>query len=320
MKIPDPTEDFSVAKRDFKEAGFCLIANALSTEQVEAMSERLVEQAAAEIAHELDFRDGGPQQNWGAFRDEDGHIKPEAFKEATGGRNQRVWNLINKGRVFHEIFKVKSVRAIVDQFLGEEYLLSSYSANIAKPGGVAMPLHTDQWWMPAPTRRNRDPLPIGSMTRERFDTDDSTELPMIAPLAAVNVIWMLVDFTSEIGATRLVPRSHLSGYQPNKGAEAKTVQPEAPAGTALVLDARTWHGTGAHTGDQDRLAILSTFCGPQFRPQTNFTVGTHKEVIDEVDQDLLALLGFKVWNAYGRIESPAVEFISPGEKSLGVMK
>ena len=35
---------------------------------------------------------------------------------------------------------------------------------------------------------------------------------------------------------------------------------------------------------------------------------------------LLALLGFKVWNAYGRIESPAVEFISPGETSLGEMR
>ena len=37
-------------------------------------------------------------------------------------------------------------------------------------------------------------------------------------------------------------------------------------------------------------------------------------------QKLLALLGFKVWNAYGRIESPAVEFISPGETSLGEMQ
>lgn len=36
--------------------------------------------------------------------------------------------------------------------------------------------------------------------------------------------------------------------------------------------------------------------------------------------ELLALFGLKVWNAYGRIESPEVEFISPDETSLGEMR
>jgi len=319
--VPEPTHDLDVATSDFRRAGFCLIADALSSDQVAAMRTRLVEQAEAERVQGVDFRDGGPEQNWGAFRDENGRIRPEAFKESAGGRNQRVWMLINKGRVFHDIFKVKPVRAIVDRFLGDEYLLSSYGANIAKPGGVDMPLHTDQWWMPAPTRADRDPLPIGSMRRDNFDEDGSPpEVPMIAPLAAVNVIWMLVDFTAEIGATRLVPGSHLSGKQPDEAGESRAVQPEAPAGTAICLDARTWHGTGANTGTDDRLALLSTFCGPQFRPQENLAVGTHEEVVAEADDDLKALLGYKVWNAYGRVESPAVEYIQPGEKSLGVLK
>ena len=46
------------------------------------------------------------------------------------------------------------------------YLLSSYGANIAKPGGIAMNLHTDQWWMPEPIHRNPNPVPAGSLTRE----------------------------------------------------------------------------------------------------------------------------------------------------------
>ena len=320
MNLPQLTEDPQVAERDFREAGFCLMANALSPAQVAAMRERLVEQALAEIAQGMDFRDGGAKQNWGDFYDENGRIRPDAFKVAGGGRNQRVWMLINKGRVFHQIFQVEPVRSIVDRFLGEEYLLSSYGANIAKPGGVAMPLHTDQWWMPSPTLRRRNPLPIGSMSRQRFDVDALSERPMIAPLAAINVIWMLVDFTIRNGATRLVPGSHLRGYQPDERGEAAAVQPEAPAGTALVLDARTWHGTGAHTGGRDRLALLSTFCGPQFGQQENLTIGTRQEVIDEADEDLLGLLGFKVWNAYGRIESPVVEFVDRQETAPGVMK
>ena len=66
--------------------------------------------------------------------------------------------------------------------------------------------------------------------------------------------------------------------------------------------------------------MLTTFCGPQFRTQENFTVGTGGEVLEGASPDLLRLLGFKVWNAYGRIESPAVEFIQPGETSLPKMR
>ena len=321
VTIPCPTTDEDQLYEDFREAGFCVVANALNEEQVAGMRSRLVEQAEAERQQGLDFRDGGSDQNWGAFRNADGRIRPEAFTEEAGGRNQRVWMLVNKGKVFLDIFRVKSVRGIVDRFLGEEYLLSSYGANIAKPGGVEMPLHTDQWWMPSPTRSGRKPLPIGSIRRDRFDEDSELiDPPMIAPLAAVNVIWMLVDFIAEIGATRLVPGSHLSGRQPDVEGEQSAVQPEAPAGSAIVLDARTWHGTGANTGKQDRLALLSTFCGPQFRTQENLVVGTHEDVVAEADEDLRALLGYKVWHAYGRIESPAVEFIQPGQKGLGEME
>ena len=42
-----------------------------------------------------------------------------------------------------------------------------------------------------------------------------------------------------------------------------------------------------------------------------------REVIEEASLDLLALLGLKIWNGYGRIESPTAEFIEPGETSLG---
>ena len=34
----------------------------------------------------------------------------------------------------------------------------------------------------------------------------------------------------------------------------------------------------------------------------------------------MALLGFKIWIAYGRIESPVAGHIKQGERSLGEMK
>ena len=88
----------------------------------------------------------------------------------------------------------------------------------------------------------------------------------------------------------------------------------------MLFDGRIWHGTGANVSDEQRLGILSTFVAPQFRTQCNFTTATLPEVVAEADDDLLALLGFKIWNAYGRIESPVAGYIQQGERSLGEMK
>ncbi len=297
--LPQPTTDPNLAKAHLDEFGYCLLANALSPKQVEALRTRLVEQAAAEKQQGFAFEDGG--------------------KEKSSGINQRVWMLINKGKIFHEPLLHKDVHELIRHVLGEQYLLSCYTANIAKPGGVAMNLHTDQWWMPPPTRRDRSPLPVGSITREQRDVDDAGPPSMIAPAVVVNVMWMLVDFTAENGGTRLVPRSHLTGRHPDKelDRDVEPIAAEGTAGTAMVFDGRMWHGTGANVSDGPRLGVLSTFCGPQFRTQENLTVGTSKEILDNAPPELLALLGFKVWNAYGRIESPAVDFISPDETSLG---
>ncbi len=320
--LPQPTTNLRIAKSHLDEFGYCLVADALSDDAVARLRTRLEEQAIAEKQRGFAFEDGGATQNWGDFRKPDGSLRPEAFTEEHGGRNQRIWMLINKGVVFHHLLFHERIRELISYRLGDEFLLSSHTANIAKPGGVAMDLHTDQWWMPAPTRRDRSPLPPGSINRRRFDVDKAWPPAMIAPAVVVNVLWMLSGFTAENGGTRVVPRSHLIGRQPDadRDTDVEAVAAEGRAGTALVLDGRTWHGTGANVTDAPRWAVISTFCGPQFRPQENFTVGTSSEVLKQASPELLALLGFKVWNAYGRIESPAVEFISPSETSLGEMQ
>merc|ERR1711969_455678 len=113
---------------------------------------------------------------------------------------------------------------------------------------------------------------------------------------------MLDPFTEENGATQLVPGSHLLGRQPDP--DAISIAATAPVGTALMVDGRTWHGTGANIGGGERRAVLTTFCAPQFRPQENYTVGTRSEVLAKADDDLRTLLGFKIWNAYGRTGHP----------------
>ena len=317
--LPQPTEDLAQVKKQLDAYGYGLLANAVDAESLSKIKTRLREQATAEKRRGFAFEDGGAKQNWGDFRDSDGQMRARAFTQSAGGVNQRVWMLIDKGRVFRDMLSHPGIRNIVDHALGDDYLLSSHSANIAKPGGVAMRLHTDQWWMPAPTRPHRPHLPVGSITREKTDEPNASS---IAPRGVVNVVWMIGAFTPENGGTRVVPRSHLWGRRPDQPQDnaVETVALEGPPGTVGFLDGRIWHGTGANTSDQSRWAILTTFCGPQFRPQENFTLGTAPEVLADASPDLLALLGFKVWHAYGRVESPTVAFVQPGERSLGELR
>jgi ectoine hydroxylase-related dioxygenase (phytanoyl-CoA dioxygenase family) len=316
--LPQPTRDLETAKADLDRFGYCLLAEALSQGQVAALRARLEEQAQAEREAGVGYFDGAPDQNWGAFRDADGRLRSDAFSEAAGV-NQRVWMLVNKGQVFVDLL-THPARELIGHLLGEHYILSSYTANIANPGGVAMKLHTDQWWMPSPTRRERKPLPIGSMRRDRFD-QDSVEPSMISPVAACNIMWMLDDFTEENGATRIVPGSHLKGRQPDpvRDADTPTIGAVGPAGSAMVFDGRLWHGTGANTSNRRRMGLLTTFNGPQLRPQENFTVGTRAEVLEHASPDLLELLGFRVWSGYGRTGNPVVDFIDPNEVPIGTM-
>ena len=319
--LPRATTDIERAKQDIDEFGYCLIANALEPAVVAAALARLIEQAAAELDQGAAFEDGGPKQQWGAFTDRRGQLRQQAYTAAAGGVNQRVWMLVNKGRIFRQILFVATVRAIVDHLLGDDYQLSSYSANIAKPGGVAMNLHTDQWWMPNPIERRPSPLPVGSITRQRTNLEREETPELIAPCVCVNVMWMLNDFSAENGGTRFVPRSHLRGRPPaDRDADEETLAAEGPAGTAMVFDGRLWHGTGANLSSENRYGLLTTFCGPQFRPQENFTIGARPELLKEASPELLALLGFKIWSGYGRVESPVAEFVSRDERSMGELR
>ena len=59
---PKLTKDLSKARNNLDEFGYCLIAEALTTKELETALTRLEEQAAEEERRGLSFRDGGPEQ------------------------------------------------------------------------------------------------------------------------------------------------------------------------------------------------------------------------------------------------------------------
>ena len=142
--LPPLTSEFEQQEVALDQFGYCLIENALRLEQLEVTRRRLEEQAAAEV--------------------EFGYAYEDACNGGTGV-NQRLWFLLNKGKPFRDLLKPDRARALVGHLLGEDYLLSSLTANIAREGGI-VEAHTDQWWMPWPILPERRSVAPGSMTRK----------------------------------------------------------------------------------------------------------------------------------------------------------
>ena len=316
----EPTTDIEQAKQDLTRFGYCLIENALSAEQVAVARHRLVEQAEAEEQRELSYHDGGTTQR---VFDADGKLVDGAFTVANGGVNQRLWMLINKGECFRDLVTHELTDELVGHVLGSAFILSTLGANIVKPGGSRMGLHTDQWWMPQPVRPDADYHRPSELTRRAVaDFVDPDPTLGISPPVVANCMWMVSDFSAENGATEVVPGSHLTGAHPRQDDQSSYPirQPEAPAGTLMVFDGRLWHGTGAHAAGEDRLGVLATYCSPQFRQQENEPLGIDRGLWDDMTMKLKTRLGFAVWNAYGRIESPADHIISPEPDRIGELR
>lgn len=315
-----PTRDMARAKSDLDRYGYCLIADALTPSETAVAAARLADQARAEDQLGLSFRDSGPGQE---IVDEKGLFKSDGFSTADGGVNQRLFMLVNKGRCFRDLVVHPLVDGLVGHLLGEEFILSTLTGNIAKLGGVRMGLHTDQWWMPQPVRAGTPHRRASTITRKaapEFIQPDPTL--GVAPPVVATALWMLSDFAQENGATEVVPGSHRSGAYPERIGQERygIVQAVATAGTLLLFDGRLWHGTGANTAGPDRLAVLATYCAPQFRQQENLTLGLDRKLWPQLSTKLKARLGFKVWNAYGRIEKEFGGFVSPDSQRVGELR
>jgi ectoine hydroxylase-related dioxygenase (phytanoyl-CoA dioxygenase family) len=263
--LPERTTDLDRAKTDLAEHGYCLIADALRPDEVAALRKRTVEAALEDV-------DAG-----------------DAFIDS-GGANQRVWALLNRGEVFCDLATHPLALELMDAAIGGHadpykpgggddlpgFLLGSLTANIAGPGGEPMFLHADQGYVPQPW----PPYPL-----------------------VANVAWFLDDTTTENGATRIVPGSHKFGSAvPDADANSRAVSAEGPAGTALVFEGRVWHGTGRNTTvDEKRHVLLSYYCKPWIRTQENHTLSTDPAVIASASPTLRRLLGFDLYGSLGMV-------------------
>ncbi len=295
--LPAPTRDIEAMKTCLERFGYCLVDRALEGDKLKSVQARLFEQAAVERTQHS--------------------MKNPANTDPV---NQWVGMLLNKGDVFFELIEHEFYNALVEHVIGPDYLISCVSAQIQHPGTGTMPLHTDQWWMPQPVSPGESNPKLSSMTRaEGTCLDPSPSTRPIAPAAAINAMWMITDFTEQNGATRIVPKSHLSGQEPDASVPHKipTVPATGPAGTAFVFDARLWHGASPNTTDDSRFGITTVGCGPQFRQLENYSRGLRTDVFARCSPGRLRRLGFAAWSSYGHTGDPEAQITADGAEVCG---
>ena len=157
----------------------------------------------------------------------------EAGYENRGGTSLLVRNLPTMDPVFLQIVDHPVVLPILERVLDKTLVLGSLSSRIVRPGDGYQDFHSD--------------IPQH----------------MLNPVSPVmmNTIWMLDEFNTEIGGTRIVPGSHKSGWAgPPEGMKVPHVyQPEAAAESVLIFNGQCWHSGGENTTDRNRHALFGHY-------------------------------------------------------------
>jgi hypothetical protein len=187
--------------------------------------------------------------------------------------NERfIGNLTNKHPLFLQLLEeTQSVRRIAERLLGPDYILGSLNTRCTWPYSPAQGLHRDH---------------------------DGDLAPFVTYLQS---IWLLDDFTSENGATVIVPETHRpEAGDPQPGVTYPVQSVIAPAGSVLVFPASLWHGGGEHRSGGPRRALHGYFCRPWCRPQFDNLRSAPQELLDSATPFQLQLLGFNAQRAWER--------------------
>lgn len=228
------------------DAGFCVVPDVLNAQQVSSVRQKLL--AAAH-----NFKKSGAST-----------FMPELDPNA---RNVRVFNLITLDAVFRQLILHPGAIEYVKVLLGEHYMISNFTANIALPGSGSMPIHSDLGFVSPP--------------------------PWLAP-HSMNIIWCLDDIYESNGATRYIPGSHLFQSLDDLPVEPmqQTVAFEASAGSVIAMDGRMWHTSGANVTENSERAMLFGYYSADFlRPQVNWNALLPAELQSSLDPELFRRLG-----------------------------
>jgi ectoine hydroxylase-related dioxygenase (phytanoyl-CoA dioxygenase family) len=210
-----------------------------------------------------------------------------------GHRTERVYALVGRGKVFERLVEHPRVLAICDALLDPNYLLTASQAININPGETPQAFHTDDLFYRIPRPRKA---------------------------ISVSTIVAVDAFTSENGATQVVPGSHRwdDGQIAQLGSEIdfttaaredRIPRPSRPLpaglpgrlvdvtmapGSAIVFLGTLVHRGGENRSAKPRLALSNQYCEPWARQQENYSLAIPPARVRELSPRVQALLGYSI--------------------------
>jgi ectoine hydroxylase-related dioxygenase (phytanoyl-CoA dioxygenase family) len=187
----------------------------------------------------------------------------------TGFRTTRTGALVARSPACRDLIMHATARGVCDRVLlpnCERYQLHLGQVIRIMPGQAAQPMHRDRWAWGARLRGFEPQL---------------------------NTIWALTDFTTENGATRVVPGS--SEWPDDRKAEPHEItQSVMDAGSVLFYTGTVFHGGGENRSDGDRTGLNITYALGWLRQEENQYLSCPPEIARRLDPDLQALIGYSM--------------------------
>lgn len=138
----------------------------------------------------------------------------------------------------------KQVSSLLKKFLGEDYIINSFSAlnTVKDEPNFSVNIHRD----------------IKSF---------SGKFNMM-----INLLVMLDNFTLEVGPTKLLPRSHKLKRKPTTDFFLNnSISALGEAGDILVFNSNIWHASSLNSSNKPRRAIAITFSKPFVKQLVDYT-------------------------------------------------
>jgi len=154
-----------------------------------------------------------------------------------------VMNLMFRDQLFADFIGRKLLQNFIEPILGESFIIYSFTSSSMPPNGT------------------------------NFSRRIHNDAPRFIPGYVTNVglVVALDDFTSENGATQVLPYSHTQFDTPsNQEFTQNCVEIHAKAGQGLLFNARLWHSGGQNKSNSPRNAITLNFCRSYMRQHFDF--------------------------------------------------
>ena len=131
-------------------------------------------------------------------------------------------------------------------------------------------------------------------------------------VASINVMFAIDEFSSETGATLVVPGTHQQTSLPDQEfLQRNAVPAECPAGSMVVFDSTLWHAAGVNTSGKDRLAINHQFTRSYIKQQIDYVRALGDPTVLEQAPRTQQLLG---WHT--RAVTSLAEYYLPEDERL----